>query len=120
MGVRLFVNRALIWCLDGIDYEMPKLGSDGLVLGIRTLSMEPHSALMCLDSLRLPSCARNPHVGFNFKEITTAHTHVDSLSVRAHVFPYHVFFSFSTEWLRAQQATECREARRCPTQPQLT
>ncbi|KAI5676835.1 hypothetical protein M9H77_07785 [Catharanthus roseus] len=30
MGVRLFGNRALVWCLAGIDYEMPKLGFDGL------------------------------------------------------------------------------------------
>ncbi|KAI5658180.1 hypothetical protein M9H77_26973 [Catharanthus roseus] len=57
-----------------IDYEMPELGFDDLVLGIRTLSVEPHialhvllnlgveAALMCLDSLRLPSCARNPHI----------------------------------------------------------
>ncbi|KAI5677393.1 hypothetical protein M9H77_08343 [Catharanthus roseus] len=37
MGLRLFGNRALILCLAGIDYEMLKLGSDGLVLGIRTL-----------------------------------------------------------------------------------
>ncbi|KAI5662670.1 hypothetical protein M9H77_21993 [Catharanthus roseus] len=29
-------------CLAGIDYEKPELGSDGLVLGIRTLSVEPH------------------------------------------------------------------------------
>ncbi|KAI5680188.1 hypothetical protein M9H77_01415 [Catharanthus roseus] len=104
MGVRLFViDRSYVFWLV-FDYEMPELSSDGLVLGIRTLSVEPHSALMCLDSLRLPSCARNPH-----KEITTAHTHVDSLSVR-----------ISLERSGVPQATECREARRCPTQPQLT
>ncbi|KAI5676849.1 hypothetical protein M9H77_07799 [Catharanthus roseus] len=46
-----------------------------LCYGIRTLSVEPdccvtcsfefgvEAALMCLDSLRLPSSARNPHVG---------------------------------------------------------
>ncbi|KAI5663827.1 hypothetical protein M9H77_23150 [Catharanthus roseus] len=62
MGVRLFCNRALVWCFAGIDYKMLELGFDGIVLGIRTLPMEPHSALMCLDSLRLPSCARNPHI----------------------------------------------------------
>ncbi|KAI5667834.1 hypothetical protein M9H77_17687 [Catharanthus roseus] len=45
MGARLFCNRALIWCLAGIDYEMPELGSDGLVLGIRTLSVEPHCCI---------------------------------------------------------------------------
>ncbi|KAI5682477.1 hypothetical protein M9H77_03705 [Catharanthus roseus] len=38
--VRLFGNRLLIWCLAGVE-----------------------AALMCLDSLRLPSFARNPHVG---------------------------------------------------------
>ncbi|KAI5663579.1 hypothetical protein M9H77_22902 [Catharanthus roseus] len=78
-------------------------------------------ALMCLDSLRLLSCAGTPHVGSSvsgvkatkekcflktlhelffvklhhhwFKETTNAHTHthVDSLSVHAHIFPYHVF-----------------------------
>ncbi|KAI5649942.1 hypothetical protein M9H77_35947 [Catharanthus roseus] len=104
MGVQLFCNRALVWCLASINYEMPELGSHGLVLGIRTLSVEPHFALMCLDSLRLPSCTRNPHV-----EITTAHTHVDSRSVH-----------ISSGRLGAKPATECREARRCPTQPQLT
>ncbi|KAI5671308.1 hypothetical protein M9H77_11672 [Catharanthus roseus] len=72
------------------------------------------AVLMYLDSLRLPSCARTPHVGSSiivvkatkekcflmtlhelfvklyhhcFKEITKAHIHVDSLSVCAHVFP---------------------------------
>ncbi|KAI5664439.1 hypothetical protein M9H77_23762 [Catharanthus roseus] len=122
MRVRLFCNRALIWCLAGTDYEMPELGSDDLVLGIQTLSVEPHcSALMCLDSRRLPSCAQNPHNVFLkrymncfvelhhhwFKKITTAH--VDSLSVR-----------ISSGQSGAQQTTECREARRCLTQPQLT
>ncbi|KAI5667450.1 hypothetical protein M9H77_17303 [Catharanthus roseus] len=42
------------------------------------------AALMCLDSLRLPSCARTPQHHHCFKETTKAHTHVDSLSVRAH------------------------------------
>ncbi|KAI5677386.1 hypothetical protein M9H77_08336 [Catharanthus roseus] len=123
MGVRLFVMERsyVVWLV--FHYEMPELGSNSLVLGIRTLSVEPHcSALMCLDSLRLPSCARNPHKYFSynhcmncfvkwhrhgFKEITTAHTHVDSLSI-------------SLERSGAPRATECREARRCPTQPQLT
>ncbi|KAI5672711.1 hypothetical protein M9H77_13075 [Catharanthus roseus] len=35
MGERLLWNRALIWCLAGIDYEMPELGSDDCVLGSR-------------------------------------------------------------------------------------
>ncbi|KAI5651004.1 hypothetical protein M9H77_37009 [Catharanthus roseus] len=97
MGVRLFVieRSYVVWLV--FDYEMPELISDGLVLGIRTLSVEPHccitcsfkighrAALMCLDSLRLPSCARNPHVGSSIGFVKI-----------------------------------CREARRCPTQPQLT
>ncbi|KAI5667244.1 hypothetical protein M9H77_17097 [Catharanthus roseus] len=33
MGERLLSNRALVWCLAGIDDEMPKLGTDDLVLG---------------------------------------------------------------------------------------
>ncbi|KAI5658239.1 hypothetical protein M9H77_27032 [Catharanthus roseus] len=33
MGVRLFGNRALVWCLTGFDYEMLELGFDDLVLG---------------------------------------------------------------------------------------
>ncbi|KAI5649287.1 hypothetical protein M9H77_35292 [Catharanthus roseus] len=40
--VHFFCNQAFVWCLAGIDYEMPELGSDGLVLGIRTLSVKPH------------------------------------------------------------------------------
>ncbi|KAI5677214.1 hypothetical protein M9H77_08164 [Catharanthus roseus] len=48
------------------------------------------AALMCHDLLRLPSCARTPHVGSSIK-ITKAYTYVDSLSIRAHVFLYHVF-----------------------------
>ncbi|KAI5648711.1 hypothetical protein M9H77_34716 [Catharanthus roseus] len=47
MGVRLFCNRVLIWRLAGIHYEMLKLGSDDLVLGIRTLSVEPHCCITC-------------------------------------------------------------------------
>ncbi|KAI5653746.1 hypothetical protein M9H77_30933 [Catharanthus roseus] len=30
MGVRLFGNQALVWCLAGVDYEMPELDSDDL------------------------------------------------------------------------------------------
>ncbi|KAI5661639.1 hypothetical protein M9H77_20962 [Catharanthus roseus] len=40
-------NRALIWCLASIEYEMPELGSDGLVLGIWTLSVEPYCCITC-------------------------------------------------------------------------
>ncbi|KAI5675670.1 hypothetical protein M9H77_06620 [Catharanthus roseus] len=70
MGV---CNRALVWCLAVVDYEMPELVFDDLVLGSGPCSWSPicgiacffkfgrEAALMCLDSLRLPSCARNPH-----------------------------------------------------------
>ncbi|KAI5649502.1 hypothetical protein M9H77_35507 [Catharanthus roseus] len=76
MGVRLFGNRALIWCLAGFDYEMLELDSNDLVLGsglclwIPTvalhicLNLGVETALMCLDSLRLLSCAQNLHVAF--------------------------------------------------------
>ncbi|KAI5667526.1 hypothetical protein M9H77_17379 [Catharanthus roseus] len=72
---RLLWNRALVWCLVGIDYEMLELGSDDLDMGSKLCPWSPtvalhvllnlgiETALMCLDSLRLPNCARNPHVG---------------------------------------------------------
>ncbi|KAI5673498.1 hypothetical protein M9H77_13862 [Catharanthus roseus] len=44
MGVRLFCNRALVWCLAGIDYEMPELGSDGLRIALYVAS-PPYEAL---------------------------------------------------------------------------
>ncbi|KAI5661865.1 hypothetical protein M9H77_21188 [Catharanthus roseus] len=50
-------NRALIWCLAGIDYEMLKLGSDGLVLGIRTLSVEPNYCITCSFKFGRRNCA---------------------------------------------------------------
>ncbi|KAI5672311.1 hypothetical protein M9H77_12675 [Catharanthus roseus] len=62
-------------CLAGIDYEMPKLVFDDLVMGSGLCLWSPtvalhvllnssvETALMCLDSLRLPSCIRTPHVG---------------------------------------------------------
>ncbi|KAI5656858.1 hypothetical protein M9H77_25651 [Catharanthus roseus] len=31
--------------------------------------LPPKAALMCLDSLRLPSCARNPHINSGLSEI---------------------------------------------------
>ncbi|KAI5667598.1 hypothetical protein M9H77_17451 [Catharanthus roseus] len=77
IGVWLFGNRALVWYLAGIDYEMPKLGSDDLVLGAGlrswsttvalhvSLNSGVEAALMCLDLLRLPSCTRNPYVVLN-------------------------------------------------------
>ncbi|KAI5652389.1 hypothetical protein M9H77_29576 [Catharanthus roseus] len=73
LKLRAVVNRALIWCLAGIDYEMPKLGSDDLVLGSGPCPWSPavalhvslnlgiEAVLMCFASLRLPNCARNPH-----------------------------------------------------------
>ncbi|KAI5662410.1 hypothetical protein M9H77_21733 [Catharanthus roseus] len=66
---------ALVWCLAGFDYEMPELDFDDLVLGFGHYPWSPivalhvslnsgvDTALMCLDSLRLPSCTRNPHTG---------------------------------------------------------
>ncbi|KAI5672346.1 hypothetical protein M9H77_12710 [Catharanthus roseus] len=62
-------------CLAGIDYEMPELISDDLIMGSRLCPWSPtvalhvllnssvEATLMCLDSLRLPSCIRTPHVG---------------------------------------------------------
>ncbi|KAI5667771.1 hypothetical protein M9H77_17624 [Catharanthus roseus] len=72
LGKRLFGNRALV--ID-IDYKMPKFDSDDLVVGSEpcptsstmALCVSLHSgvkaALICLDSLRLPSCTRNPNIG---------------------------------------------------------
>ncbi|KAI5656788.1 hypothetical protein M9H77_25581 [Catharanthus roseus] len=62
-------------CLAGIDYEMPKLVSDDLVMGSGLCPWSPtialhvllnsgvEAALVCLDSLRLPNCVRTSHVG---------------------------------------------------------
>ncbi|KAI5653255.1 hypothetical protein M9H77_30442 [Catharanthus roseus] len=50
-------NRSLVWCSAGIDYEMPELGSDGLVLRIRTLSVEPPVTLHVLLNSGRRSCA---------------------------------------------------------------
>ncbi|KAI5666669.1 hypothetical protein M9H77_16522 [Catharanthus roseus] len=58
MGVRLFHNRALVWCLAGFDYEMPELSSNDLVMGSGLCPWSP---------------TKSPQ-----------HRHVDSLSVRAH------------------------------------
>ncbi|KAI5667380.1 hypothetical protein M9H77_17233 [Catharanthus roseus] len=59
------------------------------------LNLSVEAALMCLDSLRLPSCARNPHIGssISFVKILTF---------------FHIMFSsqISSERSRAQQATE--------------
>ncbi|KAI5682846.1 hypothetical protein M9H77_04074 [Catharanthus roseus] len=74
MGVRLFCNRALVWCSAGIDYKMLELGSNDLVLGSELCPWSPtvalhvllnlgiEVALMCLDSLRLSNCAPNPYI----------------------------------------------------------
>ncbi|KAI5677190.1 hypothetical protein M9H77_08140 [Catharanthus roseus] len=92
----LLWNRALVRCLAGVNYEIPKLVSDDLIMGSELCPWNPtivvhallnsgvEAVLMCLDSLKLPNCARNPH-------ISRKCTHVDSLSIRAHVFPYYVF-----------------------------
>ncbi|KAI5668050.1 hypothetical protein M9H77_17903 [Catharanthus roseus] len=86
MGERLLWNRVLVWCLAGIDNEMLELGSNDLVLGSRpcpwSLTVALHislnsgieAALICLDSLKLSSCTRNPH--FN------AERHTDTLLSR--------------------------------------
>ncbi|KAI5673069.1 hypothetical protein M9H77_13433 [Catharanthus roseus] len=70
MGVRFFGNRALVRYLVGFDYEMLELGSDDLVLGSKLYLWSPtitlhvllnsvvEAVMTCLDSLRLPSCAR--------------------------------------------------------------
>ncbi|KAI5668828.1 hypothetical protein M9H77_18681 [Catharanthus roseus] len=74
IGVRLFCNRALVWCLAGIDYEnlvsMASFWGFGLCTWSPTIALHVfckiwgiEAALMCLDWLGLPSCARNPHVG---------------------------------------------------------
>ncbi|KAI5662616.1 hypothetical protein M9H77_21939 [Catharanthus roseus] len=38
---RLFGNRALVWCLAGIDYDMPKFDSDDLFVGSRPCPSSP-------------------------------------------------------------------------------
>ncbi|KAI5682561.1 hypothetical protein M9H77_03789 [Catharanthus roseus] len=85
MGERLLWNRALLWCLAGIDYEMSEFGSDDLAMGFGLCLWSPivalhvlfnlgvEAALMCLDLLRLPSCARNPHVGSSISVVKMAH-----------------------------------------------
>ncbi|KAI5648764.1 hypothetical protein M9H77_34769 [Catharanthus roseus] len=89
LGERLFGKQALVWCLPGIDYEMPKFDSDDLVVGSGPCPSNPtvalffslHSGieatLMCLDSLRLPSCARNPHVGFPYHVFSSDKLKID-------------------------------------------
>ncbi|KAI5668781.1 hypothetical protein M9H77_18634 [Catharanthus roseus] len=76
-------SNGLIWYFVGTDYKMPELCSDDLVRGSGLCPWSPtfvlhvllnlgvEAALMCLDSLRLSSCARNPHVGssISFVEI---------------------------------------------------
>ncbi|KAI5669248.1 hypothetical protein M9H77_19101 [Catharanthus roseus] len=68
MGERLLWNGALVWCLAGIDYELPELDFDDLVLGSGpcpcsptvalhvSLNLGVEDVLMYLDSLRLPNC----------------------------------------------------------------
>ncbi|KAI5666770.1 hypothetical protein M9H77_16623 [Catharanthus roseus] len=119
--LRLFGNRALVWCLTGIDYEMSKFDFDDLIMGSGPCPWSPtvalcvclHSGvevvLMCLDLLRLSSCARNTHIGssisfvnitkesiflYCFKEITRTHAHTRGLTEHLRSsFPYHVFSS---------------------------
>ncbi|KAI5673451.1 hypothetical protein M9H77_13815 [Catharanthus roseus] len=73
----LAIELVLVRCLAGFDYEMPKLDSDDLVSRSGLCPWSPivalhvslnsgiEAALMCLDSLRLPSCVRNPHIGLS-------------------------------------------------------
>ncbi|KAI5662215.1 hypothetical protein M9H77_21538 [Catharanthus roseus] len=90
MGVRLFGNRVHVWCLAGIDYKMPELGSDDLVMGSGLcpwslivvlhvlLNLGIEAALMCHDSLKLPNCARNPHVGSSISVVKVPYATVGS------------------------------------------
>ncbi|KAI5653544.1 hypothetical protein M9H77_30731 [Catharanthus roseus] len=62
-------------CLTVIDYEMPELVSDDLLTSSGlcpwSLTFALHAlfnsgakaTLICLDSLKLPNCARTPHIG---------------------------------------------------------
>ncbi|KAI5663727.1 hypothetical protein M9H77_23050 [Catharanthus roseus] len=100
MGVRLLSNRALVWCLAGIDYEMPKLDFNDLVLGFGPCPLSPivalhislHSGveavLMCLDSRRLPSCARNLYVSSSIASGLGSCFRVCSLVPRGTHIPY--------------------------------
>ncbi|KAI5672203.1 hypothetical protein M9H77_12567 [Catharanthus roseus] len=68
-------------CLAGIDYEMPELLSEDLVMESELCPWSPivalhvllnssvEAALMCLDSLRLPSCVGTPHVGSSISAV---------------------------------------------------
>ncbi|KAI5657701.1 hypothetical protein M9H77_26494 [Catharanthus roseus] len=72
--LRYIWNRALVRCLAGIDYEMPELISNDLVMGSGlcpwSLTVVSHvllnssvqAALMCLDSLKLLSCVQTPYL----------------------------------------------------------
>ncbi|KAI5669245.1 hypothetical protein M9H77_19098 [Catharanthus roseus] len=65
-------------CLAGIDYETPERDSDDLVLGSGpcpwsltvalhvSLNLGVEAVVMCLHSLRLPSCSRNPHINLGW------------------------------------------------------
>ncbi|KAI5657042.1 hypothetical protein M9H77_25835 [Catharanthus roseus] len=99
MGVQLFGNRALVWCLAGIDYEMPELGSDDLVMGSELCLWSPtialyvisnlgvEAVLMYLDSLKLPNCARTPHIG---SSISDGQRYIKLLVPRGTQIPYSV------------------------------
>ncbi|KAI5683179.1 hypothetical protein M9H77_04407 [Catharanthus roseus] len=91
-------NRALVWCLACIDYEMLELDSDDLVMlwdpdfvrGARLLhymfilNSGVEVALICLDALRLPSYARTPHVGSSISGVKDG----QSLVPRGTQIPY--------------------------------
>ncbi|KAI5663991.1 hypothetical protein M9H77_23314 [Catharanthus roseus] len=57
MGVRLLVieRSYVVWLV--FDYKMQELGSDGLILGIQTLSVEPNCCIICSFKFGRRSCA---------------------------------------------------------------
>ncbi|KAI5675436.1 hypothetical protein M9H77_06386 [Catharanthus roseus] len=73
-GTQSLWNRALVRNLVDIDYKMPELVSEHLVMGsgLRSwsptitlhvsLNLDVEAELMYPDSLKLPSCIRTPHV----------------------------------------------------------
>ncbi|KAI5683170.1 hypothetical protein M9H77_04398 [Catharanthus roseus] len=95
--LRLFGDQAPVWYSVGIDYEMPELDFDDLVLGSGLCPWSPtialhislnsgvEAALICLDSLRLPSRARNPHVGLGISIVKI---------IKENVFLYHCMNCF--------------------------
>ncbi|KAI5677123.1 hypothetical protein M9H77_08073 [Catharanthus roseus] len=75
MGRAIVMESSVRMVFGCIDYEIPELGSDDLVMGSGLCSWSPtvalhvllnsgvEAALMYLDSFKLPNCTRTPHVG---------------------------------------------------------